>query len=576
MTVSILSEETINKIAAGEVVERPANAVKELVENALDADAHSIVIDIRQAGKTRIRIADDGDGMSRDDLLLAVERHATSKIKTFADVSSIISLGFRGEALPSIAAVSHLAIQTQRRSDPLHGWELKLSAGKQTLNQAWSGSPGTIVEVSQLFFNTPAREKFLKSATTERNRIAAIVEEMALARPDCGFTLTSDGKTLLNVSRGQTTIERITAVSGAKSAQGMLKVDASHPQISLTAFITPRTNPLSTKSFQYLFVNQRPVNFPKFLYRSLYDAYRENLPVGTHPGAVVYLTIDPGEIDVNIHPTKREVRFSHEQELYQFFFSAVRNTLTQSGFTAPGATLPKPDELARPYSGYQPSQTQRASYSPEIRERTDMLYTPGHQELSQLDEKNLRALGQVFGTYGIVFWNKQLMIVDQHAAAERVRYERYRTQWMNHTIAVQPLLLPLTIELPPSRMGLVRDNLIVLKEVGWDIEEFGKTTILINAVPAVLGTDSAASNLFAVILDALGENMRLPQPERIETVIRAACRASIKAHESLSQKELTQLMTDLFACEMPHTCPHGRPTYQAFTETSLEKMFHRG
>jgi DNA mismatch repair protein MutL len=577
MIVSLLSEETINKIAAGEVIERPANAVKELVENAIDAGATTITIDIRQAGKTLIRISDDGSGMSRDDLLLAVQRHATSKIKTFDDVSSIVSLGFRGEALPSIAAVSHLSIQSQKRSDPLSGWELKLAAGRQVSSRAWAGSPGTIVEVTDLFYNTPARGKFLKSETTERNRIVATVEEMALAWSDRAFTVTSEGKTLLSVSRGQSASERIADIVGPRKAQDLLSLEARHPQIALTAYITPRSNPLPTKSFQYLFVNRRPVNFPKFMTRSLYDAYRENLPVGTHPGAVIYLSIDPGEIDINIHPTKREVRFSREQEIYQFLYAAVRKTLSQTGIEAPGVSQDAAPCPAKPdYFSYAAPPASRDTFTPAMRDSTEALYSPGGSPSLDTGPGEPQALGQVFGTFGVAFWRDQLIIVDQHAAAERIRYERYREQWLRHVVSVQPLLFALTIDLPASQMGMLGENLPLLREAGWEIEEFGKTTIRITAVPAILGTDSAVTNLFAIIVDALADCTKLPNAQRIETIIRAACRASIKAHESLSREELSRLLTDLFSCEMPHTCPHGRPTYHAFTDTDLKKIFNRG
>ncbi|MGA2090679.1 MAG: DNA mismatch repair endonuclease MutL [Endomicrobiales bacterium] len=574
MTVTVLSEETINKISAGEVIERPANVVKELVENALDAEARSICIDIRQAGKSLIRIADDGRGMSTEDLLLAVKRHATSKIRDFNDVSSVISLGFRGEALPSIASVSHVSIQTQQRSG-LSGWELKLKAGRQEVSRSWAGSPGTIIEVSHLFFNTPAREKFLKSETTERNRIVSIVEEMALAWPDCAFVLTSDGKPVLNVPRGQSMTERIADIVGDRKAKDLLIVEAEHPQITMTAFITPRTSPLPTKSFQYLFINGRPINFPKFLTRSLYDAYRENLPTGTHPGAVIYLTVDPGEIDVNIHPTKREVRFSHEQQLYQFFFTAVRKTLTQDGFSPTFTSSLIDNQSAKECTINHHPPCSESDFSPAMRRQTELLYSDSHAANPQPMESELIALGQVFGTYGVAFWNKQLIIIDQHAAAERIRFERYRTQWLHHVIAVQPLLLPLTIDLPVSQMCLIKENVSLLTETGWEIEEFGKTTVRITSVPAILGTASAVGTLFATMIEALHENTKLPHPQRIENIIRKACRASIKAHEPLSREELSRLVTDLFATEMPHTCPHGRPTYYALSEHDLKKIFNR-
>lgn len=576
MPVKLLSDDTINKIAAGEVIERPANVVKELVENALDAEARSITIDIRRAGKALIRVADDGAGMDCDDLALSVERHATSKITSFTDVASVVSLGFRGEALPSIAAVSRLTIQTRPRAgNAAGGWELTVTAGKRESPRVWGGAFGTIVEVRDLFFNTPAREKFLKTETTERNRITAMVEELALARPDCAFALVSDDKKLFSVPRGQSVTERIAAIAGGRLAQELLSVEAEHPNVTLTARISSREHPLPSKSFQFLFINGRPVNFPRFLMRALYDAYRETLPVGTHPGAAVYLTVNPGEIDVNIHPTKREVRFSHEGELYQFFHNAVRHALVaqpQAGLlTSPALSSHQPHGAA--FTGYRPSHV--SAPVTNVRELTDQLYTPPTQPDALAVSPHTAALGQVFGTYVLAVWNDHLLILDQHAAAERIRYERYRTQWLNHSIAVQPLLLPITIEMPPSRAALVLDNAAILMDAGWETEPFGKNTVRISALPAILGTDGAATAMFAAVLDALEENLKLPPAERLETIIRAACRASIKAHDTLSRDEIARLVTDLFACENPHTCPHGRPTCHRFSEGDLQKLFRR-
>lgn len=576
MPVKLLSDDTINKIAAGEVIERPANVVKELVENALDAEARSITIDIRRAGKALIRVADDGAGMDSADLVLSVERHATSKITSFTDVASVVSLGFRGEALPSIAAVSRLTIQSRSRSgSAAGGWELVVAAGKKEAPRAWGGAFGTIIEVRDLFFNTPAREKFLKSETTERNRITAMVEELALARPDCAFALISDGKEILSVPRDQTLTERIAAIAGDSLARELLSVEADHPSVTLTARVTPRTRPLPSKSFQYLFVNGRPVNYPRFLMRALYDAYRELLPVGTHPGAAVYLTVHPGEIDVNIHPTKREVRFSKEGELFQFFQDAVRRALVSQpdsgAFTQPPGAAHVPAATFNGYRNNTPSNTPVRA----MREMTDALYTPLTHPDTTPFEPGATALGQIFGTYVLAVWNDTLLILDQHAAAERVRYERYRTQWLNHTIVVQPLLLPLTIELPFSRVALVADNAPILRQAGWEAEPFGKNTVRISALPAILGTDSAAEITFAAALDALEENSKLPPAQRLETIIRAACRASIKARDALSREEIVRLVTDLFACENPHTCPHGRPTCHRFSEADLQKLFRR-
>ena len=323
MAINLLSQETINKIAAGEVVERPLNAVKELVENALDACASSITVEISQAGKKLIRVSDNGFGMDKKDLELSVMRHATSKIEDFNDLSHIHSLGFRGEALSSIAAVSRFNIKTRKRGES-SGWKLECEGGKNIKVSPWAGAEGTITEVEDLFFNTPARKKFLKSDATERSRIINSVEETALANQDISFKLLSENKTVFSTPATDNKIERIADILGKDLASKLKNIKIDHQKAAVEIYFTGRDDSLSNRKCQYLFVNSRPVNLPKWMAHSIYQAYKESIPHDKHPGFLIYITISPSDIDVNIHPTKREIKFADEGGIYDILFKALK------------------------------------------------------------------------------------------------------------------------------------------------------------------------------------------------------------------------------------------------------------
>lgn len=438
MTIKLLSEDTINKIAAGEVIERPANVVKELIENSLDAKGENIEIEIEGAGRKLIRVKDDGAGMAKDDLLLSVQRHATSKISSFGDLGALSTLGFRGEALPSIAAVSDLTIQSQQKTGAQNGWEIKLSGGKLKESRSWAGSGGTNVEVANLFFNTPARDKFLKSDTTEKNRIISLIEEIALSRPDVSFRVISEKKQSLSASKTKNLLERIIDLFGGDFSQGLIQVNAEHPNIKLRGFISSREQSFPTRNYQYLFVNSRPVSLSKALSHGIYEAYRENLQAGRHPAVIIFLAINPSEIDVNIHPTKREVRFSKEQEIRQFVYTAIRNAVSGGGAASFNI---RPDTSAHPEDKRVPAHHANAAaqYSPAFQfpkktEATiaDLKKVYGRQqefETAQGRHENLRILGQLNNLYVICQVDNTMLIIDQHAAQERIKYEEYLSQW---------------------------------------------------------------------------------------------------------------------------------------------------
>ncbi|MDR2772773.1 MAG: DNA mismatch repair endonuclease MutL [Elusimicrobiota bacterium] len=596
MLINILSSETINKISAGEVVERPLNVVKEIVENSLDACADTINIEIEQAGKKLIRISDNGVGMDKENLELSVIRYATSKISNFNDLSLIQSFGFRGEALSSIAAVSKLEITTRERGQE-SAWKLKTEGGKGIEIVPAASAEGLICEVSDLFFNTPVREKFLKSSATEKARITATVEEIALANPDISFKLISDGKTFLSVSKTDKKIDRIADILGKDFAQNLKNLKIEPHKISLDMFYTDRNHPQNNRKFQYLFVNSRPVNLPKWLIACVHNAYRETIAHDKFPGFLFYISIDPAEIDVNIHPTKREIKFSNEQGLYDLIFHVLREALISHSHpnidivpakeSSPQSNIYPPRKISDYPANKNSSsnkfiwQNQPPQISP-IHIGTTKQYSP--EDYSKLYTKqdkfntdfdlDINVAGQVFDTYIVVEKSGQLYLFDQHAAAERVRYEAYLEQASNNNLKIQQLLIPETFTLPRSLSIQLKSNLEILSGLGLSVEEFGDMSFRVLSYPAILG-NSSIENIVCKIAADLENDKNVEIEKKKEIIIRSACRASVKAGDFVSLSEAKKLIHDLFLCKSPFTCPHGRPTAYSISKDQLEKFFKR-
>lgn len=581
MPIRILPEETINKIAAGEVVEHPANAVKELLENSIDAGSTAIELEIKGAGLKLLRVRDNGAGIAKDDIKLAVTRHATSKITEFDDLEKIGTMGFRGEALPSIAAVSKLLVQSQLKGSA-SGWEIRLAGGKLKSEGDWAGAPGTNIEVSDLFFNTPARAKFQKSDTTERSRILKTAEELALAYSHIAFKIISEKKTLLHSHAAENPLERIIDIFGNKLAESLLYVKVDHPHLKIKAYLTKRENSQSTRKYQFLFVNRRPVNLTRSISHALYEAYRENLPAGRHPGAFIFLETNPSDIDINIHPTKREIRFSKESQIHDLLYNTFKEAVSRapiSRLELSAKPAVQPDKISylsvkEPLPGFSYMKAVKSSGLLSPPGKTAPVQTEFERQTAEVSGAQ-KILGQIDDLYIIAHHNGSLLIIDQHAAAERVRYEKYVAQWQSSRLSLQPLLFPETIELPPSLWTVARENLGLIKDAGWEIEEFGPRTLRVSAVPAVLGNNANASGMLKEILEAILNEAKLPKPEKIEKIIRASCRSSIKAGDAVSPREAAVLIDELFRCKSPNTCPHGRPTMLKLTKPELDKHFSR-
>ncbi|MDR2066294.1 MAG: DNA mismatch repair endonuclease MutL [Endomicrobium sp.] len=603
MSINILPQETINKIAAGEVVERPLSVVKELVDNSLDALSSSIIVEIEQAGKKLIRVQDDGSGMDKKDLELSIMRHATSKIASFNDLSHIHSFGFRGEALASIAAVSNLEIKTRKRGD-VSGWKLSVKGGKDIEVLPSSLAEGTITEVKDLFFNVPVRYKFLKSDVTERTKIISTLEEIALGNKGVSFKMVSENKIIFSTLKTDKTINRISDVLGKDFAQKLQNVSATFETVSLNIYFTGRDNALQNRKYQYLFVNSRALNFPKWLIHCINQSYKESIAHDKYPGILLYININPSEIDVNISPTKKEIKFANESAMYDIVYRTLKNALVSQPYsdipevtttnksqknisletnnisisTAPKNSFYENNNISKPdYIQESKIQYGKTSFPQKNYTIDNYVNVFGKQESFLINNKfdnNIKVLGQAFNTYVIVENEGNLYIFDQHAAAERVKYELYLSQIKDSSIKKQALLMPENISCSKSESEIIKANIDLFKNIGIDIEEFGDNFFRITAYPALLGdieVEPIVKNIVADMEDF--KNIEISQKR--DKIIRFACRASIKAGDNISLTEIKKIIDDLFQCEYPFTCPHGRPTAYKISLNDLEKFFKR-
>jgi len=602
MSINILSQETVNKIAAGEVIERPLNVTKELVENSLDAFASSIIVEIIGAGKKLIRVSDNGFGMDKKDLELSILRHTTSKIKDFCDLSQIRSLGFRGEALASIVAISNFKIKTRKKGE-FFGWELSLSGGEKVKVTPWSGAEGTISEVGDLFFNIPVRQKFLKSDSTERSKIISSLEEIALANKDVTFKVLSENKTVFFTSKTNSKIERISDILSKDFSEAVKNVKFNHSKISLDIYFTGKDYSLSNRKYQYLFVNSRSVNYPKWLTHCVYQAYKGLIQRDRHPGVLIYVDINPSEIDVNIHPTKREVKFMNENSIYDMFLKLLKNALISYEHSKIPINLPMNGSVSN-FDKYYNGKSYASCSFLKNKSTLDMHTSPitesssdynvskqvygfnkctntvdvVEEDLSQakfFDNNIIRIVGQIFGTYIVIENKGDLCILDQHAAAERVKYELYLSQIENQAIEIQQVLIPRSFDLSPSLSELLKANIAFINELGIIIEEFGRNSFRITAYPTLLG-DASIEQVIMVVLSNIENNRANKGIEQVkDKIVRSACRASIKAGDSVTFAEAEKLVNDLFKCKLPFTCPHGRPLIYKISFKELEKFFKR-
>ena len=594
MPIRLLSPEVASQIAAGEVIERPASVVKELLENSLDAKARSITITIEEAGKKLIEVVDDGSGIPSDELELAISRHATSKLARADELFSISTLGFRGEALASIGSVSRMTV-TSRAQNEQEGTRLRVEGGMAGKPTKVGTTVGTTVRVEDLFYNVPARLKFLKSDTTERRATDVLVTRYALAYPGKRFKL-SDGKNVVLQTSGDGDRRLIlAALYGVDVAKQMLEVMSEEAGLSLTGFVSPTSLTRSNRREITFFINGRWVHDVS-LNSALLQAYHTLLMVGRYPLTVLFLEIPPDEVDVNVHPAKAEVRFRNQDKMFSFVQRTVRRALlayspvpnVASSLWGTSHTVPieQPRHTGLDWKiGHDEelfvsgnSEPSREAPHPETPITNSQLQTPSSPSLVSSSHSSvplLRLVGQIGATYLVAEGPDGLYLVDQHAAHERILFEKLMAQHAMKNSPSQSLLTPVAVTLPPPSAQLLTTQLPVLKHFGFDVEEFGPNTFQVRAMPALfMGSDPAAA-LRALVEDFEEDESPLQNEIEAKLAARVCKRMAVKGGQSLSPEEQRALLIDLEACDSPRTCPHGRPTMIHLSVDMLERQFGR-
>jgi DNA mismatch repair protein MutL len=613
MSIQILSDDLANQIAAGEVVERPASIVKEVVENSIDAGATRISIEIEEAGKKSIRVSDNGSGMEPEDARLAFQRHATSKIRSASDLECIQSLGFRGEALPSIASISRVRMATGTGKGR-NGIEISIEGGGASQVKEIAFSKGTTIEVNQIFYNTPARQKFLKRDGTEASHITQVVQQQALAHPEIQFSLHHNGRQLLATLPTDQALYRIAELFGAELSKELIRVESDDGTYRIEGFISSPVFTRSNRNTQYCFINSRFVR-DRVLLSATQQGYSHLLPRGQHPVLFLFMTMAPGLLDVNVHPAKAEVRFAFQQDVYRFVSHSVQDALqrNQKSFTSMGedqspgqgrelrpsldvpshqtASVPSTDSTP---GAYQPepgrgdwSRGLEALYrpAPSIDSRRDA-ETDSRQMIEFFGQKpkpvsdmvfsEFQPVGQLNNSFILMQGPKGVLVVDQHVAHERVLYERFRKAADNKKVEIQDLLFPLTVEFSPAEAQALTEHLEALRELGMHLEPFGKDGFLLRSVPAVLKNQDQESIVREVAGRLIREEKDHTLQDKMEDImIMMSCRNAIKVNHPMELDQIRKLMHDLEQTQMPYTCPHGRPIALLFEMNDILRKFQR-
>jgi DNA mismatch repair protein MutL len=610
--IRILSDALASQVAAGEVVERPAAVIRELVENSLDAGAAHVTVEVQRGGTALMRITDDGCGMDREDALLCMERHATSKIRTKEDLAAIATFGFRGEALPSIASVSRFRLAT-REKEALSGTEIEITGGKLANVKDHGGNQGTIIEVRSLFFNVPARRKFLRTEATEYSHIENQFRTHAIANPKVTFTLIRDGGVAYHLPGAQNVLERIRGLAGDEMANRLIEVERLEAQgIAVWGYIGGPGLSRSNRQQQLTFLNGRPIESQPINY-GLREGFHTSLMKGQYPVTFLFLEMDAEAFDINVHPAKKEVRFHDGFSIRDVVAKAVRCALENAnklpvGLPNSGLRISPPALQLRTESSI-PAPTQQAFILPSVPLRIPvdsaaprMPLTTGVIDRPQAEsEKNItesalkseeqsqvrvtppkpamptfRIIGILHRLYVLMESTEGLVLMDQHAAHERVNFEKIRAAMEAGGVPSQRLLMPLMLQTSPRDADILKRNLDTLTRLGIEAEPFGPNTFKIEALPTFLKVDDPLAWLDQVIeelqsLSSKSSALRLGE----DMIVMSACRHSVKANDKLSIPEVQGLLEDLFACEMPYCCPHGRPTLIQMSMGELERKFGR-
>lgn len=574
--IRILADTVANRIAAGEVVERPASVLKELLENALDAGAKAIAVEIEQGGKTLIRIADDGDGMGRDDALLALDRHATSKLRSAEDLVGVVTFGFRGEALPSIASVSRFELETS--DDEGIGTRIAATGGLVNTVDDIARQRGTTVTVRGLFHNTPARRKFLRSARSETRACVEAAQTLALARPSLGLMMLADSRSVIEALPAPSLAERVAQVLGRELAATMVPVDWRNETFAVTGLAQRPADAAAAGRSTYLFVNGRPFR-DHFLIRAAERGYRGTVPAGVRPSVILCLDVPPADVDVNVHPAKLEVRFRDRFAVEAAVEEAVHAALGELVAAAPFRTATLPWEhqavdrwAGRPASGA--SGESGASDVPELFEQGDRPDRPDDDGPVQLAD-NLRVVAQVHDSYILVESEAGLLIIDQHSAHERVLFERAMRSIADGGAASQKLLFPVTLELTPFELDALESHGELIARMGYEVAPFGGNAVIMHAAPAPHPRFDAERCLRELVADLSGGRFGALANRMERFASTFACRAAIKAGHPLTRPEMEELVGRLFVSALPAHDVHGRPTIVQLPRMELERRFGR-
>jgi len=569
--IKLLDEDTINKIAAGEVIERPASVVKELVENSIDAGAGKVLIELGDGGKSFIRITDDGCGIDPDDLPLAFQKHATSKISEAKDLENIATLGFRGEALASIASVSRsVEVKTKTRGS-LSGTYLRMEGGKIAEIKEIGSPVGTTITVWDLFYNVPARKKHLKGVEAESVYITDMVTELAIIHYGISFELYSGKRTIFKSVKSSSWDDVLFRLFGLKTLKGMARLVEPGQGWSLSGVIG---DPLAVRSNPdriFIFINGRAVS-SRALSAAVREAYRNLIPLGKSPVAVISLQIDPQLVDVNVHPAKREIRLLHEEEIASVLTRAAALALEEH---AQAVQEPKPNAAAQEEEAATPLHQSTIAQGYEQRTLPLGSETEEPQQQQPPQEPGLRILGQIKKLYIVVEGQEGLVLIDQHAAAERIRFEMLQERYKNKKIR-QELAEPISLELSPSEIIMMASWQETLQEIGFDVSPFGGNTYTIRAVPALGRRLESSEAVHDILRDLFSQGKASPGSTNKDEILKLlACRGSIKSGKELNYAEMRKLVEDLYRCNNPLTCPHGRPVMVTIGQNQLERLFGR-
>ena len=625
--INVLSPQTANKIAAGEVVERPASIVKELIENSIDGESTNITIHIADGGKERIEIIDNGTGILKEDIPLAFLRHATSKIKEDKDLENILSLGFRGEALPSMAAVAKVSVVTKAQGQNF-GVKYIIEGGAETHFDVAPSNQGTRIVIEDLFFNTPARKKFLKTTATELGYISDLVGRFIISYPDISFQLTHNNRLLLKSSGDSSLKNCIAEVYGFEAAENSIEVNLNRDDISVSGVVIKPVLTKSSRSGQMFFINRRIVK-STMLSKALENGYNTLLPIGRFPQAILNITIPPDQLDVNVHPSKQEIKFKADKQVFSTVKEAVGNALKgislvtefkhstvskqmgltntpvkDSYWTNPSKGSNKP---FKGYNNFNDNSTKVLENLVALEVLTDVSLEPGEikqpnylsneatitnenekaldhsQQAFELSEEDqylhpfflsLRVLGQYTETYIVCVGNDQVYFIDQHAAQEKIFFERAFTQLSDSPIIQQ--IIPTTLQLSPGYKDKVMENIELITKLGFDIEIMDGNTVMVRGLPFFINKTVSIQVLFDSIEELMFDNHISSMKKYKEAIVALiSCKGSIKANHKLTHQEMEQLIRDLGKISNPYSCPHGRPTLISLDKYSIEKLFKR-